>query len=207
MLIGIAGPSASGKSTLAAKLSDYFNSDGLTSAVISLDDYYIDYTPLPKDEQSMLNFDQPCAIDFNLFRKHLYKLVRGSAIPKIKYLHAPNKRIYLEAKIEPSEIIIIEGLYALYDKQLLEKFDLKIFMDADIWKCLQRRLERARINPDRNELSEQMIKRYIEQVVPGYINYIAPTKNLADIVLCEEKIFNNKIVKNIYTKVKSWEKK
>ena len=115
MIIGIAGASASGKTTLAKKLSDYFNSKGTRCTILSLDDYYIEYNNLPKDVK--VNFDQPEAIEFDLFREHISKLSKGESIPRIKYIHEYNKREYMKKEITPSIVIIVEGLLTLYDKE------------------------------------------------------------------------------------------
>lgn len=186
MLIGIAGPSASGKTTLAKELYNKFNSSGISCAIVSMDDYFLDCSHMNAEEIKERNFDHPDAIEFPLLKKHLGQLLAGEEIPKLHYQHRLAKRECNGEKIKPADVIILEGLYALYEPELIEKMNLKIFVDTDLETCLKRRIRRSQLEPERKEPPERVVERYRKHVEPMYKQYIEPTKYCADLVVVGE---------------------
>lgn len=175
-LIGIAGPSGSGKSELARRLS------ALTGApVVSLDSYYRDLTYLPFEERAKTNFDEPASMEDELLIKHCSALAYGQAIDVPHYDFATHTRIAGTERIEPVETVIIEGLFTLYWNDLRHLMDASVYVDLEDESCYARR--RARDVCERGRTPECVERQYFATVRPMAERYIWPTRRHADIVV------------------------
>jgi uridine kinase len=186
-IIGIAGASGCGKTTLANKIKNKLESSGLSGVeIISSDNYYIPYKNIegismkaPED----FNWDLPSVLDLDLLGQHLDILKQGGSVDIPKYNFLTSQRDVSEESIDGRNIrvLIVEGLFVLFNESLRSKFDLKIFtlLDPDI--CLARRLARD-IN-ERKIPFDVTIKQYQDHVKPAYVNFIEPTKRYADIII------------------------
>src|SRR6185436_20505126 len=139
MLIGIAGGTGSGKTTMAEKIQNAFPNH---SVLICQDSYYKDISHLPLQERAKTNFDHPSSLDFDLLRLHLLELIKGRAIEQPIYNFKTHEREKTTRRIEPAQVIIVEGILLLAAIEVRDLFDLKIFVDTDDDIRLLRRIER-----------------------------------------------------------------
>ncbi len=179
LLIGIAGPSAGGKTTVTNKIMENFSESEVTK--ISYDDYYKDQSHLSLEERKKTNFDHPNAFDTDLLIEHLTALVNGEAIEKPTYDFTVNNRSNEVEVLKPSKIIILEGLFSLLDDRLLELLDIKVYVEADPDECFIRRLIRDR--NERGRSTQSVIDQYIKTVKPMQERFIEPTRKVADVVV------------------------
>ena len=179
-IIGVAGGTASGKTTLASKL--FLESKKYGSvAVIRVDDYYKCLDHLPIEERRKVNFDHPNAYDVDLLINHLNNLKNGISINKPTYdftIHTRSK--YVEV-VDPCNVIIVEGIMAFAIPELRDMFDIKVFVDTPDDIRFIRRLLRD-IN-ERGRSLENVIDQYLTTVKPMYHSFIKPTKRYADIII------------------------
>ena len=179
-IIGIAGPSGSGKTLLAKYLAE--KSFVCDAIVISMDSYYRDLSALASDKRRNFNFDSPKAIDHQLFAKHLQALLKGKEIKLPIYNFATHTRDKSStALILNKSFIIIEGMFALYWKNIRQLFQTGVFIVTDDQICLSRRITRD-VN-SRNRTKNSVIKQYHETVYPMFKRYILPTKSFADLAV------------------------
>lgn len=178
-LIGIAGPSCSGKSELASYLLEQFGERG--AVVISLDSYYHDLTPLNSEERDHWNFDVPGALDRKLLIENVTQLSNGDSIEKPIYQFPSHTRAERGEIVNPFRVIIVEGLFALYWEEIRDLLNLKVFIDTNDEVCLERRKQRDVIQRNRSE--ESVVRQYNETVRPMYRKYIRPTSEFADLIL------------------------
>jgi uridine kinase len=186
-VIGIAGPSCSGKTALAEGISSRFTDR--ETLVIPIDSYYIDLSHLPLEERALCNFDAPEAIDFDLLTTHLRVLLAGGEIvvPSYRFdTHTRGSRAeWIRCSVAtgegPRSIVIVEGLHAFHPGDLRTLIDFKIFIDTGRGTCLARRLERD--VRERGRPPESILRQFEEMVVPMYEEYIAPTRRFADLVV------------------------
>ncbi len=191
--IAITGPTASGKSILSSKLSKVFGKE--KCAVICQDDYYNDWSRLPKNRRKKINFDDAGAFDFSLLNKHIIELRRGACINKPCYGFAENKRLSRTQKIKSKPIIIIEGLMPFLKDRIRKLFDLKVYIDIDNAECLSRRLRRD--IAERAETVESVCRRYFAEVLPMQRRYVERQKKWADMVIDGADCCNPKIIRKI----------
>lgn len=187
LFIGIAGGTASGKTSVANELIKNLNQEKVT--LINLDSYYIDLSHLDLEERKKFNFDHPDSIDWNLIYQNLYNLFKLKEAYKPVYSFSLYNRTQEFEILEPAKIVILEGLFALYKKELRSLMDLKIFVSAPDDIRLIRRIKR-----DVSEIGrdiDSIIEQYLNFVRPMYIEYIKPTKNYADIIIQNEKSFKS----------------
>ena len=177
-LLGIAGPSCSGKTTLARFLADTLPGDNL---VLSFDSYYRDFASLPPAEKAGFNFDAPQALDLELLHRHLQTLARGTGIERPVYEFATHSRATRGEWIEPDNYVIVEGLFALYWPQLRRLYRAAIFVQTDDSLCLERRL--ARDVAERGRTRTSVIAQYQSQVRPMCQRFVLPTRICADLVV------------------------
>jgi len=181
-IIGIAGGTASGKTTLARKIKERFPND---VTVISQDNYYKPVQKeLTKEEHSKLNFDVPEAIDFSLLKSHILALKQGKTIPQLSYNFVTLKTVE-NGTIKPNKVIIIEGMLLFTSEEVRNEFDLKIFVDADNDIRFARRIEYYQ--KAYGFTRDHLIEQYFATVKPGHDAYIKPTKLYADIVIPSHK--------------------
>ena len=179
IVIGIAGGTGSGKTTVVRKIVESF-CDGEV-AVIPQDSYYRDSSHLPLEERLKLNFDEPAAIEWELLVEQLKQLKAGKAIEQPTYSYLTCTRQPETIHVEPQEIIIVEGILILCDEQLRNMLDVKIFVDADSDERLIRVINRDII--ERGRTVEMVIDRYEKVLRPMHMQHIEPTKRYADLII------------------------
>jgi uridine kinase len=187
LFIGIAGGTASGKTSVANELIKNLNQEKVT--LVNLDSYYIDLSHLDLEERKKFNFDHPDSIDWNLIYQNLYNLFKLKEAYKPVYSFSLYNRTQEFEVLEPAKIVILEGLFALYKKELRSLMDLKIFVSAPDDIRLIRRIKRDVSQRGRD--IDSIIEQYLNFVRPMYIEYIKPTKNYADIIIQNEKSFKS----------------
>jgi uridine kinase len=187
LFIGIAGGTASGKTSVANELIKNLNQEKVT--LVNLDSYYIDLSHLDLEERKKFNFDHPDSIDWNLIYQNLYNLFKLKEAYKPVYSFSLYNRTQEFEVLEPAKIVILEGLFALYKKELRSLMDLKIFVSAPDDIRLIRRIKRD--VSERGRDIDSIIEQYLNFVRPMYIEYIKPTKNYADIIIQNEKSFKS----------------
>jgi uridine kinase len=178
-MIGIAGPSGSGKSVLARSLVQALS--GWSPAIIPLDAYYKDLAHLAPELRAESNFDHPDALDRELALEQLASLARGVAVDLPLYDFATHTRASAGKRIEPGWIVIVEGLFALYWEELRDLFDLRVFLEAGQELCLERRL--ARDLQIRGRTEDFVRRQYSGTVIPMFESYIQPTRRHANLML------------------------
>lgn len=177
-LIGIAGGTGSGKSTFADRLLALFPNE---ITVISYDNYYKPQDHLSFEERIKTNYDCPDALDTDLLVKHLRALQKGEAIDVPNYDFKLHTRKAELTRLEPSPIIIVDGILTFHDERLREMFDIKIYTDADADERILRRLRRD-VN-ERGRDIDGVIAQYLGTVKPMHGIYVEPTKKYADIII------------------------
>ena len=178
MLIGIAGGTGSGKSTFADRLLALFPNE---ITLISYDNYYKPQDHLEFEERTKTNYDCPDALDTDLLVKHLRQLQNGDAVDVPNYDFKLHTRKAEMTRLEPSPIIIVDGILTFHDERLREMFDIKIFTDADADERILRRLRRD-VN-ERGRDIDGVINQYLGTVKPMHGIYVEPTKKYADIII------------------------
>lgn len=179
LIIGIAGPSAGGKTTVTRKICERFSDENIT--VISYDDYYREKKSFGESDRSKINYDHPNAFDTELLLKHLMQLKNNEPIKKPIYDFTVSDRSSEYELIEPTEIIIVEGLFTLLDKELLKLLDIKLYVETDSDECFIRRL--VRDMNERERSLDSVINQYLSTVKPMYRQFIEPTRKYADIII------------------------
>ena len=194
LIIGIAGGSGSGKTTvvneISRRMSNYLH-ENIT--VIPQDSYYKDQGHLSLDERQALNFDHPDAIDWDLLVEHLRELKAGRAIDQPTYSYITCTRQTETVHVEPSDIIIVEGILIFTCRKLMNEMDIKVFVDADDDDRLMRVITRDIVERGKNV--EWVIDRYTKTVKPMYLQFIAPSKRYADIIVPQGG--HNKVAINV----------
>ena len=179
LLIGIAGGSGSGKTTVVRAITEKLKE---RVVVIPQDSYYKDSSHLSEEEKRNQNFDHPDAIDFRLLQDHLAQLKAGKAIEQPVYSYITCSRSKTETvTVEPADVIIIEGILIFTCKALRDLMDIKIFVDADDDDRLMRVMARDIV--ERGKTVEWVIERYSKTVKPMYLQFIEPSKRYADIII------------------------
>lgn len=177
-LIGLAGPSGAGKTTLASALQTRL--PGPTT-VLSLDSYYRDLADLSLTERARVNFDAPEAMDHQRLAADLRQLAAGHRVKIPVYDFVTHTRQEHQQSLTPTDFLIVEGLFALYWPDINTLYHLRLFVTADDELCLERRLARDRVERGRSPASIRA--QYQEQVRPMYRRHIQPTARYADLVL------------------------
>ncbi|HEY0565659.1 MAG TPA: uridine kinase [Terriglobales bacterium] len=176
-MIGIGGPSCSGKTTLATRLAQH-----LHAPVINLDSYYRDLAHLSLEDRARTNFDHPESLEEALLAEHLTALHRGESIAVPRYDFATHSRIPGEyTTIAPQPFIIMEGLFVLHWPAVRDSFDLRIYMDVADPRCFTRRKDRDTV--ERGRTPESVDWQYAETVRPMAEQFILPTREHADLIL------------------------
>ncbi|WP_415326556.1 uridine kinase [Clostridium perfringens] len=181
IFIGITGGTGSGKSTIAKEIYRQFGKDCI--AMIEQDSYYKDQSHLSMEDRVKTNYDHPNAFDNNLLVSHLESLLNGHSIQKPSYDFSIHNRIEDTTKVEPKEIVIVEGILILEDPRIRELLDIKIYVDTDADVRIIRRMVRD-IN-ERGRTMESVINQYLNVVKPMHNQFTEPTKKFADIIIPE----------------------
>ncbi len=179
LVIGIAGGSGSGKTTVVKAITKQLSG---RVVVIPQDSYYKDSSHLSPEDRQKINFDHPEAIDFELLSRHLKELKEGRTIEQPVYSYITCSRSKTETvTVEPAEVIIVEGILIFTCKELLKQMDIKIFVDADDDDRLMRIIMRD--IAERGRTVDTAIEHYCDTVKPMHLQFIEPSKRYADIII------------------------
>jgi uridine kinase len=179
IIIGISGPTASGKSLLANTIVDELGSDQVV--VIAEDSYYNDNSGLSLDERAKINFDHPNAFDHDLLTRHLQQLQNGETVEVPSYDFTQHSRKSETKRIGQHRIIVLEGILLFVEPALREIMDIRIFMDTPLDICLIRRLQRDIV--ERGRSLDSVLTQYQDTVRPMYYQFVEPSKRYADIIV------------------------
>ncbi len=179
LIIGIAGGSGSGKSTVAKNVAD--NLGALSVAFIDMDAYYRNFTELSLDERRHLNWDHPDAFDYDLLNDHISRLANREAIDKPVYDFVTHLRSAATAHVDPSDVIVIDGILLFVDERIRNLCDVKVFVDADADIRLIRRIQRDLSS--RGRPLGEVIDQYLSTVQPMHLQFVEPSKRYADIIV------------------------
>ncbi len=182
-IIGIAGGSGSGKTTFAKKVLNKIGAEN--SFMLSMDSYYLDKQPEEfYSHKGNPNFDHPAAFDWELLNSHISALKNGQAIEAPEYDFSHNARSTQTTTVQPKKVIIFEGIFTLFDKEIRKMLDIKCFLHVDSDIRFTRRLHRD--VKERGRSLESVIAQYHETVRPMYQKYLEPQKQYADFTVGEE---------------------
>ena len=178
-IIGIAGGTGSGKTTVARKIIESLPKGEV--ALIPQDSYYIDATDMTMEERRKINYDHPCAFDWKLLIRQVKELKAGRAIEQPTYSYLECNRLKETIHVEPRKVILIEGILALSNKELRDLMDIKIFVDtaADV-RILRRILRDVK---ERGRTLESVMEQYLTTVKPMHEAFVEPSKRNADIIV------------------------
>jgi len=179
LVIGIAGGSGSGKSTVARNVAD--NLESLSLAFIDMDAYYRNFTTLTLDQRRKLNWDHPDAFDYELLTTHLERLTARETIEKPVYDFVTHLRSTEVIAVSPSDVIVIDGILLFVDEKVRDLCDVKVFVDADADIRLIRRIQRDMST--RGRPLEEIIEQYLSTVQPMHLQFVEPSKRYADIIV------------------------
>ena len=181
LVIGIAGGSGSGKTTVAQGILQRVGPDRI--AFIQHDSYYKDLSGLPPTQRSEINFDHPNSLETELLIKHIASLRDGKSVEVPIYDFSTDSRTNQTFTIQPRNVIIVEGILIFTEAALREMFDVKIFVDTDPDLRFIRRLERD--IAERGRATESVIKQYLSTVRPMHLEFVEPSKRYADVIIPE----------------------
>lgn len=177
-IIGIAGGTASGKTTIVNKLKDFFGND---VELISHDCYYKAHDDMPYEERAKLNYDHPSSFDTDLMIKDIMDLKSGKTIYRPVYDFSIHNRVPETVEVQPKKVILIEGILIFENKELRDLMDIKIFVDTDADERLMRRI--IRDMEFRGRTIESILTQYKETVKPMHEEFVEPSKKYADIII------------------------
>jgi uridine kinase len=178
-LVGVAGGSGSGKTTVAERLAGLIGEPDL--ALVRLDAYYRDRNDLPFEARAAINYDHPDAFDWPLLLDHVKALQQGLEVQVPVYDFATYERQTDRVVIAPARVVVVEGILVLYEPELRERFDLRVFVDTDADVRFIRRLERDVAERERSVQS--VIDQYLGTVRPSHEQFIEPSKRHADVIV------------------------
>lgn len=180
-IIGVAGGSNSGKTTIAQRLADTIGGDQLS--LIRLDSYYVDELDKPIEVRAATNYDHPDAFDWELLNDHLAALALGASVEIPIYDYTNYRRSNSTVVVLAARVIVVEGILVLWERRLRERFDLKIFVDTPADLRLIRRLRRD--VAERGRTTDSILDQYLETVRPAHERFIEPSKRYADVIIPE----------------------
>ena len=180
MILGIAGGTGSGKTTLTRKLRDTFGDD---VSVVYHDNYYKKHTDMTYEERAALNYDHPDAFDTALMVADLKKLAAGEAIRCPVYDYTIHNRSEETVEVRPTRVVIVEGILIFADKALRDLMDVKIFVDTDADVRILRRI--LRDVKERGRSLDSVISQYLTTVKPMHEQFVQPSRQYADLVVLE----------------------
>ena len=179
LIIGIAGGSGSGKSTVATNVADLLTMASV--AFIDMDAYYKNFPGLNLEERKRLNWDHPDAFDYDLLCEHLEALSRRKAIDKPEYDFVTHLRRREHTRVEPADVVVIDGILLFVDDRVRELCDVKVFVDADADVRLIRRIERD--THVRGRPLDEILEQYLSTVQPMHLEFVEPSKRYADVIV------------------------
>jgi uridine kinase len=179
LIIGIAGGTGSGKSTVARKVADALT--GASVAFIDVDAYYRNFAHLPMAERRRLNWDHPDTFDIDLLVAHLGELGRGEAIDKPVYDFTTHTRSARIERVPPADVVVVDGILLFVDERVRDLCDVKVYVDAEADIRLVRRIERDMA--ERGRPLEEILEQYLTTVRPMHLQFVEPSKRYADIIV------------------------
>ncbi len=180
MILGIAGGTGSGKTTITRKLIQRFGGD---VSVIHHDNYYKAHHDMPYEERAKLNYDHPDSFDTELLVEALKELKKGHTVTCPVYDYTIHDRTDKTVTVKPTRVIIVEGILIFESRELCEQMDIKIFVDTDADVRILRRI--VRDVRDRGRSLESVINQYLKTVKPMHEQFVEPSKRRADIIIPE----------------------
>lgn len=179
LVIGIAGGSGSGKSTVARKVAEALSRASV--AFLDMDGYYRNFAHLPMEERKRVNWDHPDAFDLGLFVAHVKALSAGSPVDKPMYDFVTHTRSERTVRVDPADVLLLDGILLFADEQVRELCDVKVFVDADADIRLVRRLRRD--VQKRGRTLDDVIAQYLDTVQPMHLQFVEPSKRYADVIV------------------------
>jgi uridine kinase len=179
LIIGIAGGTGSGKSTVARRVAEQLSNASV--AFIDMDAYYRNYANLPIEERRQINWDHPDAFDIELMVEHLQQLGAGRGIEKPIYDFVTHTRSPATKRIPPADVIVVDGILLFVDERLRDLCDVKVFVDADADIRLARRIKRDMVK--RGRPLEDILEQYLTTVRPMHLQFVEPSKRYADVIV------------------------
>jgi uridine kinase len=179
LIIGIAGGTGSGKSTVARKVAEALPKSSV--AFLEMDAYYHDFRHLSLAQLQRVNWDHPDALDVELLSTHLQALGRGEAVETPVYEFATHSRSVRTRRIEPADVVVLDGILLLADASVRELCDVKVFVDADADIRLIRRIRRD--TTVRGRSLESVLEQYLTTVQPMHLQFVEPSKRYADVIV------------------------
>ena len=198
ILIGIAGGTGSGKTTIAEKIIEQIGTDNVV--IIPQDAYYRDRNNLPLEEREKINYDHPSSFDITLLIKHLRQLGAGKDVPRLSYDYVSHTRKILPGKVPSKPVTILEGIMVLENENLRRMLDIKLYVDTDPDVRIIRRLRRD--IHERGRSFESVIQQYLSSVRPMHLKFVAPSRRYADVIIPEgghNKVAIDMVVSKIRT--------
>jgi uridine kinase len=184
VLVGIAGGSGSGKTTVANAIMAKLGSQSAT--LLPCDAYYLDQSHIPLDKRERINFDHPECLQTDLLIKHVRELRDGKSIERPVYNFASHTRALHGIRVEPRQIILVEGNFILCERALRRLFDLKIFVDTGADIRFIRRLQRD--VSERGRTTESVIRQYLATVRPMHMKFVEPSRQYADLIVVDDNL-------------------
>ena len=182
LIIGIAGGTASGKTSISRHIQEMY--DDVTSVrIIRQDDYYKDQSEKTMEERVTTNYDHPSSIDTDLLVSHVTALMQGQAIEKPVYDFVNHTRADITETCNPSEVLILEGLFVLQDERVRNLLDIRVFVDTEADIRFIRRL--LRDVQERGRSMDSVVNQYLSTVRPMHESFVEPSKKYADIIISE----------------------
>lgn len=180
-VVGVAGGTGSGKTTVARKLLDEFKDQPV--CLIPQDAYYRDLAGVPLEERAKVNYDHPLAFDNDLLAQHLDQLIAGNSVQQPIYNYHTHSRSEDTITVSPAAIVLVEGILVLEDQKLRDRMNIKVYVDTDADERFIRRLKRDLI--ERGRSIDSVIEQYLGSVRPMHLQFIEPTKRYADVIVPE----------------------
>ena len=178
-IIGIAGGTGSGKTTVVNKILERIPRSRV--ALVPQDSYYKDSSHLPMEVRQQINFDHPDSLEFKLLVDHIRRMKRGEAVEQPMYSYLSCTRSEETLRVEPRDVVIVEGILIYTHMPLVKEIDLKVFVDADADDRLGRVIQRDM--QERGRDVEQVLERYEKTVKPMHLQFIEPSKRVADVIV------------------------
>jgi uridine kinase len=179
-VIGIAGGTGAGKTAVAREVADTV---GEAVTMLPTDNYYQDLSHVPREERDQVNYDHPSAFEWDLLTEHVEILLNGDAVEIPQYDFTIHNRKDERVSVEPTDILIIEGILSLFEERLRELYDLCVYVQTDADVRILRRIQRDVIERGRD--LEDVMNQYLSTVKPMHEQFIEPTKKHADIIIPE----------------------
>jgi uridine kinase len=179
LIIGIAGGTGSGKSTVARKVAEALTASSV--AFIDMDAYYKNFAHLPIAERRRVNWDHPDAFDLDLFVEHLAQLCAGAPIEKPIYDFVSHVRAPRTVAVAPSDVVVVDGILLFVDARVRSLLDVKVYVDADADVRLIRRLRRDIAH--RGRPFDEILEQYLSTVRPMHLQFVEPSKRYADVIV------------------------